>query len=169
MRQHSDQVHSFSIGFDDPRFDETSYATRAAKALGTEHHLEVFSERRLVDLIPRVPDVLDEPMGDQSHPSQILSLSVSTRKHVKVALGGDGSDELLMGYRAYKPLKLTWALDQFPGAIRGALASSAGIIPERLGRVGFRGVRLARTLRPAAVAPPSYASQLIRRRRSLDL
>jgi asparagine synthase (glutamine-hydrolysing) len=145
MRQHNDRVHSFSIGFDDPRFDETYYATRAAKALGTEHHLEVFSESRLVDLIPRVPDVLDEPMGDQSILPTLL-LSISTRKHVKVALGGDGSDELLMGYRAYKPLKLTWAIDQFPRAIRGALASSAGIIPDRLGRVRLRGVRLARTL-----------------------
>ena len=106
-------------------------------------------------------------MGDQSILPTLL-LSVSTRKHVKVALGGDGSDELLMGYRAYKPLKLTWALDQFPGAIRGALASSAGIIPERLGRVGFRGVRLARTLdlQPTLCLD---ASQLIRRRRSLDL
>jgi asparagine synthase (glutamine-hydrolysing) len=145
MRRHSDEVNSFSIGFEDPQFDETSFASLAARALGTRHNLEIFSERQLRDLIPRIPEVLDEPMGDQSILPTLL-LSLSTRQHVKVALGGDGSDELFMGYRAYKPLKLTWAIDQLPAITRRALARGARLAPTSLRGNRLRGVRLARTL-----------------------
>ena len=83
----------------------------AADALGTKHHLEVFAAARMRDLIPRIAEVLDEPMGDQSIFPTFL-LSTITREHVKVALGGDGSDEILMGYRSFLPLKVAWSLDR---------------------------------------------------------
>jgi len=75
--------------------------------------VEVLSEDRVRDLLPRVTDILDEPMGDPSvFPTYLLS--AFTRRHVKVALGGDGSDELLMGYRTYQSLKASILLDVLP-------------------------------------------------------
>ena len=145
MRRHSDQVHSFSIGFEDPQFDESSYAQMAATALGTNHHREVFSEKRVRDLVPGVVDILDEPMGDQSvFPTYLLS--TFTRRHVKVALGGDGSDEQLMGYRTYQALKVGWTLDAVPAAVRGPLAATARHLPDRLGPVRLVGKRFAERL-----------------------
>jgi len=93
-----------------------------------------------MDLVPRVTQVLDHPMGDQSiFPTYLLSLFA--RRDVKVALGGDGSDELLMGYRAYKPLKVAWMLDRFPALVRTTLASAARRVPRFVGGHIVRGVR----------------------------
>lgn len=145
MRQHSDDVRSFSIGFEEKRFDESSYARLAAKKLGTRHHLEVFSPARVRSLIPEVTAILDEPMGDQSvFPTYLLS--TCTRRDVKVALGGDGSDELLMGYNAYRPLRLGWALDSVPASARRAAALVARRLPAYAGPVPLRGVVFARHL-----------------------
>jgi asparagine synthase (glutamine-hydrolysing) len=144
MRRHSQEVHSFSIGFEEEAFDESHYSSLAARALGTRHHLEIFSQDRLQDLIPRIADVLDEPMGDQSILPTYL-LSSFTRAHVKVALGGDGSDELLMGYNTYRPLKVAWSIDRVPG-LSNAMATLARRWPESvLGRPP-RSVRFARQL-----------------------
>jgi len=146
MRQHSDDVHSFSIGFEEKSFDESHYADLAARALGTHHHVEIFSQDRVRDLVPRIAEILDEPMGDQSiFPTYLLS--TFTQQHVKVALGGDGSDELLMGYNAYRPLKVAWTADAaMPRVVRRAAAATARRLPNRLGGVALRGVRFARRL-----------------------
>ena len=129
MRRHSDRVRSFSIAFDERAFDESAYAALAARHLGTDHDVEVLSPDRVRDLLPRVTDILDEPMGDPSvFPTHLLS--VFTRRHVKVALGGDGSDELLMGYRTYQALKLSAALDAVPVRFRRTAAQLASSLPD---------------------------------------
>ncbi|MBV9803787.1 MAG: asparagine synthase (glutamine-hydrolyzing) [Solirubrobacterales bacterium] len=145
MRRHSDEVHSFSIGFEEEDFDESHYSTVAATALGTKHHLEIFSENRLQDLLPRVAEVLDEPMGDQSILPTYL-LSTFTQQHVKVALGGDGSDELLMGYKAYLPLKVAWMMDRVPG-LSEFVARIARRCPDTILGRRARGLHFARELR----------------------
>jgi asparagine synthase (glutamine-hydrolysing) len=145
MRRTGADVKSFSIGFDDPRFDESQYARRSAAALGTDHHLEVFSQEGVRELIPRIADILDEPMGDQSILPTYL-LSTFTRNSVKVAVGGDGSDELLMGYKAYRPLKVAWALDAAPHSVRSGLAGLARHLPTHIGSHALRGVQFARRL-----------------------
>lgn len=145
MRRHASDVRSFSIGFEDEAFDESAYARIAADAIGTDHHLEVFSPSRVRELLPRVADILDEPMGDQSiFPTYLLSLF--TRSSVKVALGGDGSDELLMGYKAFRPLKAAWAVDPVPPLLRRCVATVARRTPARACGRAVRGVLLARTL-----------------------
>lgn len=144
MRRHCDEVHSFSIGFEEEDFDESHFSALAAKALGTYHHLEIFSQSRLQDLIPRIADVLDEPMGDQSiFPTYLLSMF--TQQNVKVALGGDGSDELLMGYNTYLPLKAAWSIDRVPGLSR-AIAETARRAPASVLDMGLRGLKFARQL-----------------------
>ena len=151
MRQHSDQVRSFSIGFEEEGYDESHYSNLAARALGTKHHLEVLSQQRALELVPRIADILDEPMGDQSIlPTHLLS--EVTRREVKVALGGDGSDELLMGYKAYRVLRPSYRLDALPPVARRAAAGLARRLPVRVGPVRLPGARFARTLD----APPAH-------------
>ena len=88
------KVKTFSISFEDPSFDESKYALLASKHIGTEHYEKRMSPEDLLRLVPRLPDILDEPMADVSIIPTYL-LSQFTREQVTVALGGDGGDELL--------------------------------------------------------------------------
>jgi asparagine synthase (glutamine-hydrolysing) len=93
----------------------------------------------------RIPDILDEPMGDQSiFPTYLLS--AFTRQSVTVALGGDGSDELLMGYESFRPLAMASSLDKVPHAVRAGVARGARRVPAGRGRKRVRGVEFARLL-----------------------
>ena len=130
MREAGSTVRSFSIGFEEHGYDETRYAQLVADHLGTEHHMEVLSEDRVRDLLPQVTDILDEPMGDPAVLPTYL-LSQFTRRHVKVALGGDGSDELLMGYRTYPILKASRLLDVFPAGARRGAGEMLSRVPSR--------------------------------------
>jgi len=91
------QIDSFSVGYDEPSFDESQYARMVAKHLGTRHHELRLTSRMAVDLVPGIADVLDEPLGDASFiPTYFLARFA--RQDVKVALAGDGSDEMFAGY-----------------------------------------------------------------------
>jgi asparagine synthase (glutamine-hydrolysing) len=98
-------VKTFSIGFAERSFDESAHARRVAAHFGTDHHEEVFTPEVMLDLLPTVIDWLDEPFGDASILPTFL-LSRFTREHVTVALGGDGSDELLAGYPTFQADRL---------------------------------------------------------------
>jgi asparagine synthase (glutamine-hydrolysing) len=100
------KLNTFSIGFDEVSFDESEYASAAAKHLKTDHHLEWLSLEKAKELLPQVAGRLDEPMGDSSLLPTYL-LCGYARKHVTVALGGDGADELFAGYDPFRALK--WA------------------------------------------------------------
>ena len=100
-RHASGPVRTFSIGFkDDKLFDETRYARDVAKAFHTEHHEFKITHKDMLDALPEVLNTFDEPFADSSAiPTFIVSRE--TRKHVTVALSGDGGDELFAGYRYY--------------------------------------------------------------------
>jgi asparagine synthase (glutamine-hydrolysing) len=93
-------VKTFSVGFEEESFDESRHARRVATHFGTDHQEEVFTAGVMLDTLPTVVDWLDEPLGDASILPTYL-LSRFTREHVTVALGGDGSDELLAGYPTF--------------------------------------------------------------------
>lgn len=93
-------VKTFTIGFGERSFDESQHGRRVASHFGTDHHEDVFTPRVMLDLLPTVVDVLDEPFADASVLPTYL-LSRFTRESVTVALGGDGSDELLAGYPTF--------------------------------------------------------------------
>jgi asparagine synthase (glutamine-hydrolysing) len=152
MMRHSDDVHSFSIGFEEQEYDESRFSSIAAKALGTQHNLEIFSQDRVKDLVPGVIEILDEPMGDPSIFPTLL-LSRFTRSHVKVALGGDGSDELWMGYRAFKPLSAAWALDRSRILTR-SMSALGHMLPGEVRGRRLRGVHFARLLGTAPMYRP---------------
>jgi len=90
-------VASFSVSYDEPSFDESKYARLVAERFGTEHHELRLTSQMAASLVPRIPELLDEPLGDASFIPTYL-LSRFARERVKVVLGGDGSDELLGGY-----------------------------------------------------------------------
>lgn len=106
------RVRTFSIGFSQPEYDETSYARLAARQFGTEH--EEFQVRPdAVEILPRLVWHYDEPMGDSSALATWY-LAQLTRQHVTVALSGDGGDELFAGYDRYRAVRLAGLVDRLP-------------------------------------------------------
>ncbi|MEO0270529.1 MAG: asparagine synthase (glutamine-hydrolyzing) [candidate division WOR-3 bacterium] len=99
-KRHSDLIKTFNISFKEPSFDESRFAKKVAFCLKTEHFEEVFDENKMLEILPEVFDFLDEPFADASILPTYL-LSKYTRNFVKVALGGDGGDELFGGYPTY--------------------------------------------------------------------
>src|SRR4029077_221114 len=120
MSQLGTDVKSFSVGFAERSFDESRYARRVADHLGTDHHELTLEPSMLLDLIPRLPDLLDEPLGDASVIPTCL-LSAFTRGHVKVALGGDGGDELFAGYPTVQAHRLAGYYNRAPRMLRRGL------------------------------------------------
>lgn len=122
-------IKTFSIGFDEPSFDETAYAEAAAEYLGTHHHHKGLSLAEAKKLVPDILLRLDEPVADGSLIPTYL-LSRFTRSAVTVALSGDGGDELFAGYDPFKALRLAVFFDTLvPGAIRSGLRSLADLLP----------------------------------------
>ena len=112
-------MKTFSISFAEASFDESAYARGVAKFLGTDHHEERFSANLAANLVSEIGAWMDEPFSDPSLVPTYL-LSRFTRKHVTVALGGDGGDELFAGYPMYAGLALGGVLQTCAAAIRGA-------------------------------------------------
>ena len=97
------RILTFTIGFNEPSFDESGYARSVAHSFGTHHHEEKLDIDAARELIPQVLGRLDEPLADPSIVPTFL-LSRFTRRHVTVALSGDGGDELFAGYDPFKAL-----------------------------------------------------------------
>jgi asparagine synthase (glutamine-hydrolysing) len=101
-RNASRPVKTYAIGYKDmPMYDETAYAREVAAFHRTEHHEIVLSSREMVKTVPAVLASLDEPFGDSSAVPTFV-VARETSRDVKVALSGDGGDELFAGYRMYK-------------------------------------------------------------------
>ena len=122
------KLECFSIGFDEPSFDESRYAREVARALNAQHQLMMFSTREMLDTIHSLPDILDEPLADASIlPTYLLSKFASQK--VKVALSGDGGDELFAGYPTYQAHKLITYYDSLPAFLKSALRAMASHLP----------------------------------------
>lgn len=123
-------VPSFTIRFENPDYDEADAAASVARHLGTEHHEESCSGQRLLEAIETVGEIFDEPFADSSAVPTYL-VSRMTRRHVTVALSGDGGDELFFGYPRYAVYdRHRWFLSS-PSVIRRAAASALGLLPQR--------------------------------------
>ncbi|HEY6477310.1 MAG TPA: asparagine synthase (glutamine-hydrolyzing) [Polyangia bacterium] len=108
-------VKTFSIGFEEKDFSEVEYARKVAKLYETEHHEEILRPRA-AELLPKLVRFYGEPFADPSAlPSYLLS--EMTRKHVTVALSGDGGDEAFAGYTRYAHEKLARFLRLLPRAL----------------------------------------------------
>jgi asparagine synthase (glutamine-hydrolysing) len=115
------RIVTFSIGFSDKRYDETQYALEVARHLRTEHHKFTVQPNAAEDL-PKLARVFGEPFGDSSAlPTHYLARE--TRRRVKVALSGDGGDELFGGYDRYRAMWMGEAFRAMPPALRNIAQS----------------------------------------------
>ena len=121
-------VRTFSIGFEDPSFDESGHARAVARHLGTNHHERTFSVKTAYELLPEVAGWLDEPFGDASIlPTHLLSRFA--REQVKVILGGDGADELLAGYPTFKAEHAAGLFRRLPRSAQSLAGAAVGRMP----------------------------------------
>jgi asparagine synthase (glutamine-hydrolysing) len=129
MAETGSRVRTFSIGFDEPDYDELAKARAIATRFGTEHQEEIVRPNALEDL-PAVVSGMDEPLADPAVlPTSYLARM--TRKLVTVALSGDGGDELLLGYPRHQAYALTKVLARAPRPLRAAAGRSVQWIPTR--------------------------------------
>ena len=146
----SEPVRTFSIGFDHARFDELPHARAVARQFGTVH--EEFQVRAdAVKVVPRIVRHYGEPFADSSAiPS--FYLSELTRRHVTVALNGDGGDESFAGYQRYVANAVAERLDLIPAPLRHAVAGLAATVPDR-GEVSSKANRFRRLGGSLALGP----------------
>jgi asparagine synthase (glutamine-hydrolysing) len=115
----SEPVKTFSIGFDDPSYNELRYARLVAQHFGTDHH-ELVIQPNVVDLVESLVSYLDEPLADVSiFPTYLVSQLA--RQKVTVALSGDGGDELFAGYEWYIADKIERYYRKLPSSVRSQL------------------------------------------------
>ncbi len=130
MQHLSDRpVHTFSIGFHEARYNEATFAAEVAAHLGT-HHTELYvGDNDLRDVIPRLPQMYDEPFADSSQIPTFLVAELA-RQHVTVALSGDGGDELFCGYDRYRQgASLMQAIRPLPQPLRRLGAGAVRALP----------------------------------------
>lgn len=146
-RQSSTALDAFTIGFDDPSHDERPAAREVAKSLGIELHEETLTPESALGMLDEAVALLDEPLADPAVLPQLL-LARFTRKHVTVALTGDGGDELLLGYQHVPAHEL---MKWVPRSAYRVTRSVMNMIPAGTGYFspGFKAQRLARGLSEA--------------------
>jgi asparagine synthase (glutamine-hydrolysing) len=150
-QQVSGRVKTFTIGFPIARVDERSYARQVAEVFDTDHH-EFVVEPDIVEVLPLLAWHYSEPFADQSAVPSFY-LSELTRRHVTVALNGDGGDESFGGYRRYFGNDLARRLERFPKFTSSALARALSKIGTGSQEDSLR-ARLLRLSRALQLDPP---------------
>ena len=137
----AEPVRTFTVGFADARYDERPHARAVAERWGTRHE-EILLEPDPAEALPRLAAAFDEPLGDEAALPQLL-VCEAARRHVTVALTGDGGDESFAGYERY------------------AAHTLAGRIPATAGRLGARALRLLPAARTEPRSTPFRAARLL--------
>ncbi|MCR4901973.1 MAG: asparagine synthase (glutamine-hydrolyzing) [Butyrivibrio sp.] len=123
------KVKSFTIGMEDPKYNEADIAAKIAAHLGTTHTEMYITDADAKSVIPKLPQMFGEPFADSSQIPTYL-VSKMTRDHVTVSLSGDGGDELFCGYTSYASIRRIWSkMGRIPYGIRKPISSMAGVMP----------------------------------------
>ena len=129
MQQESaEPIRTFTIGFEEPDYDESGHAAQVAAAIGSRHHMVRINAGAFLATVPQLPVIYDEPFAD---PSAIPMFSIArfAREHVTVCLSGDGGDEVFGGYGRYRiASRLGQGINLLPGWLRGTIAGGIGAI-----------------------------------------
>ena len=134
-------LKTFTIGFSETSHNEMPFARRVAEHIGSEHH-ELLVSMDMLDVVEALPSMYDEPFADSSAVPTYY-VSKATRSAVKVALSGDGGDELFGGYNWYRWVLGTQRLRQALGPLSSSVARAAHFLPKTLkGRHFLRSVGL---------------------------
>lgn len=129
----SKKINSFSIAIDEGKYNESKYALNVASYLKTDHHEFHVKENEVAELVHQLLPLYDEPFADSSA-FPTMMVSKLAKKHVTVALSGDGGDELFMGYGMYK-----WAKrlsNNYPAFIRKPLFIASQMMNDKYQRAG---------------------------------
>jgi len=128
-RYGSGSIQTFSIGFEDEAYDESRYARAISEHLGTRHHEMVVTKDDILGVLPDIPRIFCEPFADSSQIPTIL-VSRFARRHVTVALSGDGGDELFGGYNRHFALPAMWRrLQRIPRPVRWVVGKPLSHVP----------------------------------------
>lgn len=166
--QSSRPVRTFSVGFENPAYNEAPFAAAVARHLGTDHTELTVTEAEAREVIPLLPEMYDEPFADSSQiPTHLVCRAA--RRDVTVALSGDAGDELFGGYNRYHWGPRIWRrLDRVPHRLRTGLARGMSAVSvdawDRIGnltggtvsRLGEKAHRLAGTLRDVQTLDDLY-------------
>jgi asparagine synthase (glutamine-hydrolysing) len=135
QEQSVERVKTFSIRFENPEFNEADHAARVAAHLRTDHHEQSCTDRELLETVDRLPEMFDEPFADSSAVPTYL-VSRIARRHVTVALSGDGGDELFFGYPRYRyHASGAWVLSLPRPLLRAGARVASGLPTRRLRRI----------------------------------
>jgi asparagine synthase (glutamine-hydrolysing) len=135
-KRSNEAIECFSIGFDEVSFDERKYAATAAQYIHLKQNLRIFSTSQMLENLAALPRLLDEPLADASILPTYL-LSKMTSEKLKVALSGDGGDELFAGYPTYQAHKLITYFDSLPDGLKEIARSLARSLPVSDANISF--------------------------------
>lgn len=125
-----EKLKTFTIGFDEPKYNEAPHAKKVANHLGTDHTEYYCTHKEAFDIIPSLPDIYDEPFGDNSIIPTTLVSQVAIKK-VKVALSADGGDEIFAGYPKFQ-MALNYS-QKFPTWLSEGISKTMGLVnPEHI-------------------------------------
>lgn len=124
---YNEKIISFSIGFNDPRFDESNDSEKIAKFLKINNKKYIFNEIDLLKLLPNFFKTFDEPFSDVASIPGLL-LSNKFKKYGTVALSGDGGDELFFGYKHFKIIKFFSKIYFIPYVLRKIISNFIDLI-----------------------------------------
>jgi asparagine synthase (glutamine-hydrolysing) len=129
-----EQIHTYSVKFADPRYDESRYAETVTREIPTAHHVVTADDAALERALHVVTGALAEPVGDPAILPTFL-LAEAAREHVKVVLSGEGADELFGGYPTYVGHQAASLYLRLPAPLRALARRAVGRLPVSTGRV----------------------------------
>jgi asparagine synthase (glutamine-hydrolysing) len=156
--QDSSSVDAYTITFrpEDQKLeampDDAVYARKVAARFGIDlHEIEISPD--VVDLLPRMVDILDEPIGDPAAINTVLMCEAARQRGVKVILSGMGADELFGGYRKHLACLMASRYHRLPGLVRGPARLAVNSLPVSIGHRGLRYPRWAKRFMTFAELP----------------